>query len=123
MKQHLIDGVVGFAGGFVLFLGLPLVVFHGNWGLVGYDTVQSLFPSLASSPQGTLMALCLVYVLFDCLLFLIYREFPSYKARHAPGIESFLFALGSFLVGAILGYGAVLLVALSAFGAAGGAAL
>jgi len=122
-KRHLIDGLVGFVVGFVLFLVVPFIAFHGSWGIVGYDAVQSLFPSLANDAQGTLMVLCIAYILVDCILFFIYRELPFYKRRHGKGLDDFLFALGSFLVGALLGYGVVLFIGIASLGAAGGAGL
>lgn len=123
VKHYLIDGVVGFVAAFLLFWILPLLVFHGNWGLIGYDTVQSMFPSLANDPQGTLSVLCVVYVVFDCIMFLVYRESSFYKKRHGHGVEPFLFAIGSFLVGAVLGYGAVLFIGLLSLQAANGISL
>jgi len=66
------------------------------------------------------MVLCVIYIVFDCILFLIYRETPFYKKRHKTDTEHFLFALGSFLIGAMLGYGAVLFVGLISLGAQGG---
>jgi hypothetical protein len=110
-KAYLVDGIIGFIAAFLLFLIVPFIVFRGEWGLVGYDTFHSL------------SALCVVYISFDCILFLIYRELPFYKKRHESTVESFLFALGAFLVGAVLGYGAAVFAGLFLFSAASGPSL
>jgi hypothetical protein len=122
-KEYFLDGALGFAAGFLFFWLVPLIAFHGNWGLIGYDTVQSLFPWLAPDPQSVLSVLCIFYIVIDSAMFFIYRELPFYKKRHGHGVDPFLFALGAFLIGAVLGYGAVLFLGLFAFHAAGGVSL
>jgi RsiW-degrading membrane proteinase PrsW (M82 family) len=122
-RANVMDAFAGFVAGLVFFLVVPLFVFHGNWGLLGYDTVQSLFPPIAANPQAVLMVLCLIYVVIDCLFFMIYRELPFYKKRHPHGVEPFLFALGAFLIGALVGYFVVTIFGLIIMGANGGPAL
>lgn len=91
MKRYLIDGIIGFIIAALIFFIVPLVWHGGAWGLLNYGPFS--------------------YVLLGFFIFLFYNQTPFYKKRHDEGAKIFSLAFISFFLGALIGYGAVLLLA------------
>ena len=99
--MYLKNFLAGLISGSVFFLG-PALLGHG--GVLGLSMLSQAVPIVATN----IYLASIVYLLFFCIVFIIYRRFMPFKGQ----VSSFFSALILFLAGVIVSFYVFLVVAM-----------